>query len=60
MNRSTGRLVFQIMYGSSLRTKPELRKIEQGERTSVEGKDFVEHIKNLHEEVREHIIKMNL
>ena len=37
-----------------------MRKIEQGERTSAEVEDFVEHVKNLHEEVRAHITKMNL
>ena len=48
------------MYGSSPRTTPKLRKMEQGERTSGEVEDFFEHVKNLHEEVLAHIIKMNL
>ena len=48
MNRSTGRSPFQIVYGSSPRTAPKLRKMEQGERTSVDVEDFVEHVKNLH------------
>ena len=60
INRSTGRSTFQIIYGSSPRTTLELRKIEQGERTSVEAEDFTEHVKNLHEEVRAHITKVNL
>ena len=59
MNRSTARCPFQIMYESSPRTAPELRKMEQGERTSVEGEEFDEHIKCLHEEVHAHITKMN-
>ncbi|MDF3681095.1 hypothetical protein P3S38_29405, partial [Enterobacter hormaechei] len=50
---------FQIVYGSSPRTAPELRKIEQGERTSAEAEEFAEHIKRLHEEVQAHITKMN-
>ena len=33
--------------------------MEKGERTSVEAKEFVEHIKRLHEEVQAHITKMN-
>ena len=36
-----------------------MRKIEQGERTSVEVEEFTEHIKHLHEEVQAHITKMN-
>ena len=34
--------------------------MEQGERTSVVTKDFVEHVKNLHEEVCAHITKIYL
>lgn len=60
VNRSTSRSPFQIMYGSSPRTTPKLRKMEQGERTSTEAKHFVEHVKNIHEEVCAHITKMNL
>ena len=37
INRSIGRSPFQIVYGSSLKTTPELRKMEQGERTSAEA-----------------------
>ena len=59
INRSTGGSPFQIVYGSSPRTTPELRKMEQGERTSAEAEEFVEHIKHLHEEVHAHITKMN-
>ena len=51
MNRSTDISPFQIVYGSSPRTAPEMRKMEQGERTSSKVEDFVEHVKNLHEEV---------
>ena len=59
VNRSTSRSPFQIVYGSIPRTTPELRKIEQGERTSAEVDEFVEHIKHLHEEVHARITKMN-
>lgn len=60
MNRSTSRSPFQIVYGSSPRITPELRKIEEGERTSVKDEDFVEHVKNLREELHAHITKINL
>ena len=60
INRSIGRSSFQIVYGSSPRTTPELRKIEQGERKSAKVEDFANHVKNLHEEVRAHITKMTL
>ena len=33
--------------------------MEQGDRTSAEAKEFVEHIKHLNEEVHAHITKMN-
>ena len=36
-----------------------MRKMEQGERTSVEAEEFSKHIKRLHEEVHVHITKMN-
>ena len=59
LNRSIGRSPFQIVYGSSPRTAPELRKMEQVERKSAKAEEFVEHIKRLHEEVHAHITKMN-
>ena len=59
VNRSTSRSPFQIVYGSSPRTTPKLRKMEQGERTSVEAEEFADHIKSLHEEVHAYINKMN-
>ena len=59
VNRSTSRSPFQIVYGSSPRIAPELRKMEQGERTRAEAEEFSEHIKRLHEEVHAHITKMN-
>ena len=38
VNRSTGKSTFQIVNGNSPRTAPELRKMEQGERTSAKEK----------------------
>ena len=46
------------MYGNSPRTTYELRKLDKGEISSVEAEEFVEHLKNVHEEVRQHILKM--
>ena len=40
VNRSTIKSQFQIVYGSSPRTATELRKIEQGERTSAKVEEF--------------------
>ena len=59
INRSTGRSPFQIMYGNSPRTAPELRKMEQCERTSAKVEEFSNHIRSLYEEVHAHINKMN-
>ena len=59
LNRSIGRSPFQIVYGSSPRTPPKLRNMEQAESTSVEAEEFAEHIKHLHQEVHAHITKMN-
>lgn len=47
------------MYRSNPRTTFELRKMDKGEKSSGEAEDFAEHLKNLHEEVRKHINKMN-
>ena len=58
VNRSTSKL-FQIVYGNSPRTASELRKLDKGEISTTEAEEFVEHLKNVHEEVRQHITKMN-
>jgi hypothetical protein len=59
VNRSTGKSPFQIVYGSNPRNASELRKIDKGEISSAEAEDFAEHLKNIHEEVRKHIARMN-
>ena len=59
VNRSTGKSPFQIVYGNSPRIVSELRKLDKGEISSAKVEEFVEHLKNIHEEVRKHIIKMN-
>lgn len=58
-NRSIGRLPFQIVYENSPRNASELRKLNKGEISSTKAEDFAEYIKSIHEEVRQHLIKMN-
>ena len=60
VNRSTSRYLFQIMYRSSPTAASKLRKMEQGERTSADAEDFLEHVKNLREEVHAHVTKTNM
>ena len=60
VNRSTSKSPFQTVYGSSLKNAFELRQLDKGEISSVEAKEFSKHLKNIHEEVRKHIIKMNI
>ena len=48
------------MHGGSPRTTPNLRKMDQGSKIRVEAKDFAKHVKSIHEEMREHITKMNM
>ena len=47
------------MYRNSPRIASELRKLDKGEISSAEAKEFAEHLKNVYEEVRQHITKMN-
>jgi hypothetical protein len=47
------------VYGNSSRTSSELRKMDKGDKSNVKAEDFAEHLKNLHEEVKKHISKMN-
>ena len=47
------------MCGNSPRTTFELRQLDKGGIRSAKAKEFAEHLKNIHEEVRQHIIKMN-
>ena len=59
VNKSIGKLPFHIVYGSSPRNSSEFRQLDKGEISSTEAEEFAEHLKNIHEEVRKHIIKMN-
>ena len=57
VNKSIGKSPFHIIYGRSLKNASELRQLDKGEIRSVEVEDFAKHLKNIHEEVRKHIIK---
>ena len=59
VNRSTGKSPFQVVYRNSPRIASELRKLDKGEISSAKAEEFAEHLKNVHEEVRQHITKMN-
>ena len=59
INRSISKSPFQIVYGSSLRHASKLWNLKREETNSVEVKDFVENLKNIHEEMMKHIMKMN-
>ena len=47
------------MYGKCPRNASKLRMMDKGEKSSAEAKYFAKHIKSLHEEVQQHISKMN-
>ena len=59
VNRSTDKSPFQIVYGNSPRTGSELRMLDKGDISSAEVEDVAEHLKTIHEEVRQYIMKMN-
>ena len=56
---SASKSSFQVVYGNNPKNAFELRQLDKGEISSVKAKVFSEHLKNIHEEVRKHIIKMN-
>ena len=58
VNMSTSKSPFHIVYGSSSINASELRKLDKGEIGSAEAEDFVEHLKNIHEEVRKHSTRL--
>ena len=52
-NRSTGRSLFQIVYGIHPRGVHELRDLGSTKRRSEDGEEFVDAIYELHEEVKQ-------
>ena len=59
VNKTIEESPFHIVHRSSPRNSLELRKLDKGETSSSKADDFLKHMKNLHEEVRNHIIKRN-
>lgn len=59
INRSISKFPFQIVYGSSPRNSSGLWQSDKGEISSSKVENFVKRLKNIHEEVRKYIIKMN-
>ena len=59
INKSIGKLPFQILYEGYSRNTSKLWQLYKGEISSVEGGEFFEHLKNIHEEARKQITKMN-
>ena len=58
VNRSTGKSPFLIVNGNSPINESKLRQLDKGE-ISAKSSEFFEYLKNIHGEVRKHIIKMN-
>jgi len=52
-NRSTGLNPFQILYGMHPRGVHELRDLGKLEKRSVDGEDFAQAMRNLHEQVKQ-------
>ena len=59
INRITGKSTLHIVYGNSPKNAYKLRQLDKGEISSAKAEEFADHLKNIHEEVRKHIIKMN-
>ena len=59
INRSIGKSTFQIVYGNSPTNASKLWQLDKDKISSAEAEDFAEHLKNIHEEERKHITKMN-
>jgi hypothetical protein len=57
VNRSTGRIPFQIIYGMHLRGVSELRDSEQTATSSASAEEFVEAMKELHSQVKQRLLK---
>jgi hypothetical protein len=53
INRSTGQSPFKIVYGMQPRGVSELKDSEQNDTRSASAKDFVDAMKELHNQVKE-------
>jgi hypothetical protein len=59
VNRSTERSPFQIVYGTQLRGVSELRESEKTATSSASAEEFAEAMKELHDRVKQQLIKSN-
>jgi hypothetical protein len=59
VNRSTGKIPFQIIYGMQPRGVSELRDSEKTATSSASAEEFVETMKELHMQVKERLMKSN-
>jgi hypothetical protein len=57
VNRSIGRSPFQIVYGTQPRGVSELRDSEQNVTSSASAEEFTEAMKELHNQVKERLLK---
>jgi hypothetical protein len=59
VNMSTGRSLFQVVYGMQPRGVYELRDSEQTATSSASVEEFAEAMKELHSRVKERLLKSN-
>jgi hypothetical protein len=59
VNRSTGKIPFQIVYGMNPRGVSELRDLKQNEFRSAGAKDFAAEMHELHNQIREQLKSRN-
>ena len=59
VNRSTGQIPFQILYGTQSRGVSELRESGQAETSSASAEEFAEVMEELHTKVKQRLQKSN-
>jgi hypothetical protein len=55
VNRSTGKIPFQILYGTQPRGVSKLKEPEQAETSSARAEEFAEAMKELHAQVKKRL-----
>ena len=58
VNRSTGKSAFQIVYGANPKGVVELAELPTHPNVSREATDFIDHIREIHQEVEQKLISM--
>jgi hypothetical protein len=59
VNWSTGKIPFQVLYGTQPRGFSELRELGQAETSSASAEEFAEAMQELHTEVKQRLQKSN-